>query len=244
MMRENLHIPPKLDLSGTQSIMDYTTVPVGLCIKGQMWTGQATTFTERCPKCGRIGVVSAAQDDKRITVHRGRVTGDMLEGIDYCEFVIPTPLPPRNDRHIENYGRLMEDASNREDKNFSNYRTSKVVAIIDGKAEVDTACAALTSAGFSDDMIEVFCGQEGAHDLDLEGEFHDYLQHVKRKLQHFMLMQGLAMDRYERALLRGQCVLQVRTDSNSRELAHEILKSSRGHFINFYGQLTKEVLEP
>ena len=109
MTRENLNIPPKPDLGSTQSIMDYTTVPVGLCIKGQMWTGQATTFTERCPKCGRIGVVSATQNDKRVMVHRGHVAGDMLEGIDYCEFISPTPLPPLDDRHIENCGRLMQD---------------------------------------------------------------------------------------------------------------------------------------
>jgi len=44
--------------SSTQSIMDYTTVPVGLRIEGQIWTGQATTVTAPCPKCGRIGVVS------------------------------------------------------------------------------------------------------------------------------------------------------------------------------------------
>ena len=101
MMRENVQILSNPDLATAQSI-DYTTVPAGLCIKGKMWTGQATTFTERCPKCGRIGVVSATQNDKRIMVHRGRVTGDMLEGIDYCELMIPTPLPPRHDRHIEN----------------------------------------------------------------------------------------------------------------------------------------------
>ena len=100
IMRENLHIPPKPDLGSTQSIMDYTTVHGGLCIKGKMWTGQVTTFTERCPKCGRIGVGSATQNDKRIIVHRGRVAGDMLEGIDYCEFVSSTTLPPRPDRRI------------------------------------------------------------------------------------------------------------------------------------------------
>jgi hypothetical protein len=104
MMRENRHIPPKPDLASKQSIMDYTTVPVGLRIKGKMWTGQATTFTERCTKCGRIGVVSVTQNDKRVMVHRGRVAGDMLEGIDYCEFAVSAPLPPRNDRHIKNYG--------------------------------------------------------------------------------------------------------------------------------------------
>jgi hypothetical protein len=102
MMRENVQILSNPDLATAQSI-DYTTVPAGLCIKGKMWTGQATTFTERCPKCGRNGVVSATQNDKRIMVHRGRVTGDMLEGIDYCELMIPTPLPPPHDRHIENY---------------------------------------------------------------------------------------------------------------------------------------------
>jgi hypothetical protein len=90
----------------------------------------------------------------------------------------------------------------------------------------------------------VFCGLEGEHDLDLKGESLGYLQHIKRKLQHFMQMQGLAMDRYERALLAGHCVIQVRTDFNSHEQAHEILRSSDGHFINFYGQFTKEVLEP
>lgn len=92
MLIETLHIHPNRDLGSTQSVMDYTAVPVGLCIKGKMWTGQVTTFTERCPKCGRIGVVSTAQNDKRIMVHRGRVAGDMLEGIDYSEFMLSTPL--------------------------------------------------------------------------------------------------------------------------------------------------------
>jgi hypothetical protein len=109
MMREKLHIPPKPDLGSTQNIMDYTTVPGGLCIKGKLWTGQATTFTERCPKCGRNGVVSVTQNDKRVMVHRGRVAGDVLEGIDYCELMTPTPLPALDDRHIKNNGRLMDD---------------------------------------------------------------------------------------------------------------------------------------
>jgi hypothetical protein len=77
--------------SSTQSIMDYTTVPAGLRIEGQIWTGQATTLTAICPKCGRIGVVSVARDGKRTTVHRGRVTGNKLEGIDYCELLISAP---------------------------------------------------------------------------------------------------------------------------------------------------------
>ena len=85
-MRENLNISPQPERSSTQSVMDYTTVPVGLRIQGHIWTGQATTFTAVCPNCGRIGVVSVMQAHKRIIVQRGRVIGDRLEGIDYCEF--------------------------------------------------------------------------------------------------------------------------------------------------------------
>ena len=60
--------------TSTQSIIDYTTVPLGLRIEGQVLTGQATTFTALCPKCGRIGVISARQRNKRIMVHQGRAT--------------------------------------------------------------------------------------------------------------------------------------------------------------------------
>jgi hypothetical protein len=74
--------------SGTQSIVDYTTVPLGLHIEGQIWTGQATTVTAICPKCGRIGVLSVKQHDKQIIVHRGRATGERLQGIDYCQLLI------------------------------------------------------------------------------------------------------------------------------------------------------------
>ena len=79
--------------SSTQRVVDYTEVPSGLHIKGQIWTGQATTVTALCPKCGRIGVVSVMQNDKRITVHRGSITGDRLVGIDYCELLISITDP-------------------------------------------------------------------------------------------------------------------------------------------------------
>ncbi len=74
--------------SSTQSIIDYTTVPLGLRIEGHIWTGQATTFTALCPKCGRVGVISALQHNKRIMVHQGRATGNRLEGTDYCELLV------------------------------------------------------------------------------------------------------------------------------------------------------------
>lgn len=67
-----------------QSSMDYTRVPVGLRIEGQLWAGESTTFTEICPKCGRIGLASVRHETHLIIVHTGLVNGNVLEGIDYC----------------------------------------------------------------------------------------------------------------------------------------------------------------
>ena len=67
-----------------QKVMDYTTVPTGLRIEGQMWTGQATDSTTNCPKCGRVGVISSQKDRSAIIVHTGHTNGGTLAGIDYC----------------------------------------------------------------------------------------------------------------------------------------------------------------
>ena len=118
MMKEDLNTSPKPSLSGMQSTIDYTTAPVGLCIRGQMWTGQATTFTELCPKCRRVGLASTSLNEKRIMVQRGRVIGDMLEGIDYCELSISTHQQPHADHHTKEYERLVEATPNKGRKEF------------------------------------------------------------------------------------------------------------------------------
>jgi hypothetical protein len=68
----------------SQNIMDYTTVPIGLRIEGQMWTGQAIESTTTCPKCGRVGVISSRQYSSAVIVHTGHANGKTLAGIDYC----------------------------------------------------------------------------------------------------------------------------------------------------------------
>lgn len=73
--------------TGTQEIVDYTTLPIGLRIEGRLWTGQPTESTSLCPKCKRTGVSSARQEVEMIIVHTGRVIDGMLEGIDYCKIV-------------------------------------------------------------------------------------------------------------------------------------------------------------
>ena len=139
----------------------------------------------------------------------------------------------------------MEVTPNKKRRGFHEFGTNKVIGVIDDVANVDAARAALTSIGITDAMIEVFCGLEGEHNLDLKGESHGFLDHINRILEHFLLVDGLHMDRYEKELLSGHCVIQVYTsDSEAREQAKDLLKSSGAHFINAYTQWTTEVLVP
>jgi hypothetical protein len=143
------------------------------------------------------------------------------------------------------WGGLMRQSTNRERREFEKFGTSKVVGVINDKTQIDTARMALTSIGITDAMIEVFCGLEGEHNLDLKGESHGFLDHINRSLEHFLLVDGLHMDRYEQELLAGHCVVQVYiTDSRTREQVREILKSCGAHFINAYGQWTTKALVP
>jgi hypothetical protein len=72
----------------TQMMMDYTLVPEGITVVGQLWTGQTTELTATCPKCGRIGVRSSGKSGQSILVHTGRTNGRTLEAIDYCNIEI------------------------------------------------------------------------------------------------------------------------------------------------------------
>ncbi len=94
-MRENHSIPNISHservlnrVAADKTVIDYTGVSSGLRIEGILWTGQPTTFTARCPKCGRIGIASAPHSGEGLMVHRGRATANRLEGIDYCRFPI------------------------------------------------------------------------------------------------------------------------------------------------------------
>ena len=134
---------------------------------------------------------------------------------------------------------------NQKRRGFHDFGTNKVVGVIDDVAKVDAARAALTSIGITDAMIEVFCGLEGERNLDLKGESHGFLDHISRIFEHVRLVDGSHMDRYEKELLAGHCVIQVYTgDSEAREQAKDLLKASGAHFINAYTAWTTEVLVP
>lgn len=80
-MKENNSIPNISHSEGVlnrvaydKTVIDYTGVSARLRIEGILWTGQPTTFTARCPKCGRIGIASAPHNGQGLMVRRGRAT--------------------------------------------------------------------------------------------------------------------------------------------------------------------------
>jgi len=138
----------------------------------------------------------------------------------------------------------MNDTDNPKHAELADLCTSKVVGIIDDQNQVEAVRTALVSAGFAEHLIEVFCALEEAHDLDLRGGYHGLLHHIKSKLHHRQLLERRQMDCYENALLARQCVIQVHADAFCWKDTHQVFKSCGVSFVNSYGQLTTQVLEP
>lgn len=129
------------------------------------------------------------------------------------------------------------------DPEVKNLETSKILAVFSDSAQSDAARVALLDVGFSDASVGSYGGPEGQRDLDLKGEHHGVWHHLQQQWHHVMLVEGLQLVHYEKELEAGNWIVQVHTDSNTWELAHSILKSSGGRFINFYGLLLTKVLE-
>lgn len=81
---------------------------------------------------------------------------------------------------------------NQKRRGFHEFGTNKVIGVMDDKAKVDAARAALTSIGITDAMIEVFCSLEGERNLDLKGESHGFLDHIGRIFEHVRLVGWIA----------------------------------------------------
>ncbi len=129
------------------------------------------------------------------------------------------------------------------DEQIYKYHTSKVVCAFKDKIGAEAARDALTKAGFDEAEIEFFSGLAGEHDLDLDGKYHGVFQHLRRGLEHFMRADSLQLDHYERCLLRGNHVVQVHTNHETKDTAHEVLKTAGGNHINYYGPLITERLK-
>ena len=130
--------------------------------------------------------------------------------------------------------------------NFIPYPTNKVVGIIDDARDAQAALHDLQEAGFTDAQIRVLTGKEDAHRIDAPGDKHGLLALILRSIQKvFGDYEIPHATRHEEEMLAGHFGIGV-TIRHKEEFdkALQILKSHHGHFINFYGPLTMEMLKP
>jgi hypothetical protein len=148
-----------------------------------------------------------------------------------------------------NFGRsdmekMPDDKSLKTD--FIFYPTNKVIGIIDDADDAKAALRELKAAGFTADEITVLTGAEGARRIDVTGEDHGPLARIVRWYQELLGdYEPVHVRRHEQEFLADHYGIGVTAkEPNARAKVQEILKSHKGHFINFYGEWAMEVLEP
>lgn len=146
----------------------------------------------------------------------------------------PNPKPPWYDQEIEGK------------PDFIPYPTNRVVGIIDDLSNAKAAVRDLQKAGFLTTQIRVLTGKEGARRINARGDQHGVLARILRSTQKVLGDYEIPhATRHEREMLAGHFGIGVTVrDKEDGNKALKILKSHRGHFINFYGLLTMEILKP
>lgn len=143
---------------------------------------------------------------------------------------------------LEPIERLLE----KEDKaDFIPYPTNRVVGIIDDARNAKAAVLDLQKAGFSANKIRVLTGKEGARRINARGDKHGVWPRMLRSIQSALGDYEIPhATRHEKEMLAGHFGIGVSVrDDEDRNKALKILKSHRGHFINFYGPLTMQMLK-
>jgi len=138
----------------------------------------------------------------------------------------------------------MASSTGESSKGFRAYPTNRVVAILDSPQAAESARADLVAAGIAADTVEFACGQEGLREIDFQGTSSGVFARMLRAIQQVGELAEY-WKRYEKALQDGKCILAVDAGEDAvRKLAHEKIKARGGHFINFFGRMGLEKLEP
>ncbi len=125
--------------------------------------------------------------------------------------------------------------------------TNKVIGVIDNVDDTRDALRDLIAAGFSEKEIVLLTDEEAARQIGANDEAREVSVHVVRSAQKLPAFYDapVIVRRLEQELHAGHHLIGViAKDGETRDRASGILKSHRGHFINFYGRWAAEALEP
>ena len=103
------------------------------------------------------------------------------------------------------------------------------------KEDVDNAVKSLQAAGFAEDAIVVFTGEEIVKKIDTSGEHHGPKWRIIRALQH-LTEEGEIYDRFKEAMLAGHYTISAPgKELETREQAKKILKENNAYDLHFFG---------
>ncbi len=137
----------------------------------------------------------------------------------------------------------MTDSTSTAGERLMDYSHSRLVAVFNTQPDVQATANDLAAAGFAK-SFDVHCGPAGARLIDFSGEEHGPLARLSHALHH-LTVEGAHMERYEDELLAGHCVMMVLTDgAERRQRAQDILTAHGGHFMNQFGPLMVETIQP
>ena len=125
--------------------------------------------------------------------------------------------------------------------------TNKVVGVINDAGDAEDALGDLRAAGFRAGELHLLVAEEAAGRIGVGGDGQEVTVHVFRPTQSVPAFYDAPViaRRVEQELRDGHYLIGVAVgDAEARARARDILKSRGGHFINFYGSLAAEALEP
>lgn len=130
-----------------------------------------------------------------------------------------------------------------DDGTFMGYPANKVIAVVNEPEQVHNIITELTDMGYHPDELEVLCGQAAAPMLDASGTHHGVLSQFVRFIQRSADLDAVLLRRYEEELHAHHFVLAVPVANRDMALnIRNIMKADGGHFINYYGQFSVELM--
>ena len=125
---------------------------------------------------------------------------------------------------------------------FLTYPLHKLVSIFESEGKMNAAVDELRANGFPDEVIESFCGVAGEHRMDFTGEEHGFWTSILRNAQ-YVGPERTYLDRYERHLRDGHCMVMVSVTSRIRkERAARILHHHTNERVTYFGLLSAKEL--
>jgi len=122
---------------------------------------------------------------------------------------------------------------------FYHHPIYHVVGLLTEHSEIQAISRELESAGVDVAAVEILCGEQGAHILDMDGRYHGLRGRVVRTLQR-LGYDGTTLAIYDEALTDDDLLLRVPVRPADRTRIAALLQRHGVHDLGYFGPGTFE----